>query len=489
MKDRFPCLIAIVGLVCVVSGFAASAAVKNQGSVPARPNFLLIISDDLNDWITPMKGHPEAKTPALETIAARGVTFMNAQSPAPLCNPSRTAFMSGKRPSTTGIYHNQQTWMKYIPRGLCINDYIRQHGFKSYGAGKIYHYRNYRADEWDEVFYVSDDTLPRSVADRCPGPHGYRMFTDGAPQGPYQEQRAESALVDAKSVSWCIDKLKTTNRFFMTCGIHRPHTPWDVPKKYFDLYPAGSVALPKLLTNDLSDVPPAGVAMANPTGMHPRVLQAGVWQDRVRAYLAAVSYMDAQVGRLIEALDNSAHRDNTIVVFVGDNGWHLGQKEHWGKTTLWANGASVPMIWAVPGMTRGSLCEHGVDLMCIYPTVCEFAGVPLPKHVEGISIKPLIENPAAKWAQPGISTMYKDNHTLVTADWRYIRYADGSEELYNRKADPLEWTNLAAKAELASVKKELAGFLPKVNADSVPSEDPAKKKKKKKGKAAAVRGE
>ena len=312
-------------------------------------NILLIVADDLNDWIGPMGGHPQAKTPNLDRLAARGVTFMNAQAPTPLCNPSRTAYMSGMRPSTTGIYDNQQRWMPHVGPGLCINDYLRKHGFTSLGAGKIYHYRNYKPEEWDEVVFATDDTLPNHPADRRPGPFGYRMFTEDAPQEPFNEKRAESELVDAQSVSWCIDKLnRQTNRFFMACGLHRPHTPWDVPKKYFDLYSVDTIELPRVLTNDLADVPAAGIAFAKPDGAHQAVLKAGIWKDRVRAYLAAISYADAQIGRLLDALDKSPHRDNTIIVFVGDNGWHLGEKEHWAKQTLWYEATRVPMIWVAP---------------------------------------------------------------------------------------------------------------------------------------------
>ncbi len=470
----------------VVAGLLGSWAAP--GAAPeTKPNILLIISDDLNNWIGPMGGHPQSQTPNLDKLAARGVTFRNAQCAAPLCNPSRTAFMSGMRPSTTGIYHNHQVWMPHIGRGLCINDYIRKFGYTSLGAGKIYHYRQYRPEEWDQVVFPTDDTLPNHPATRSPGPHGYRMFTEGEPQKPFEEKRAESVLADAQSVSWCVARLGEAKQpFFMTCGLHRPHTPWDVPKKYFDRFPLDTIQLPEVLTNDLADVAPQGREFANPGGVHVKILEMGLWKDRVRAYLAAICYADAQIGRLLDALDKSPYRDNTIIVFVGDNGWHLGQKEHWGKVTLWNEATRVPMIWVAPNVAKaGARCEQAVDLMSIYPTLCELAGVPRPKHVEGVSIKPLLANPAAEWTVPALTTMYKDNHSLVTADWRYIHYADGTEELYNERTDPREWTNVAAKPENAEVKKKLAKYLPAINAASVPAnEEPAKKKKK--GKKARV---
>ncbi|MGI8908917.1 MAG: sulfatase [Candidatus Sumerlaeaceae bacterium] len=466
--------------------FFPTASRCADNTTSSKPNILLIISDDLNDWIGPMGGHPQTQTPNLDKLASKGMMFRNAQCAAPLCNPSRTAFLSGMRPSTTGIYHNQQPWMPHIGPGKCLNDYIRTVGYQSLGAGKIYHYKQYREAEWDKVVFPTDDTLPKHPAKRSPGPFGYRMFTDGEPQKPSEEKRAESKLVDAQSVSWCIDRLGDANApFFMACGIHRPHTPFDVPKKYFDRFPLESIKLPKILETDLDDVPQQGKDFATTSGasegVHARIKRLGLWKDRVRAYLANVCYMDAQVGRLLDALEKSAHHKNTIIVFVGDHGWHLGEKEHWAKVTLWSEATRVPFIWVVPGMTEaGSQCDRPVDMMSIYPTVCELAGASVPNHVEGLSIKPLLKNPKAEWTTPSLCTMHRGNHTLLTEDWRYIHYADGTEELYNQKTDRNEWTNVAAKPEFADVKKQLAKYLPVKNAEPVAEKLEAAKKPKKK---------
>jgi arylsulfatase A-like enzyme len=453
-----------------------------------KPNVLLLIADDLNDWVGPNLGHPQTITPNLDKLAARGMTFRNAMCAAPLCNPSRTAFLSGMRPSTTGIYGNDQVWMPHIGRGLCLNDYVRKFGYTSLGCGKIYHYHNYREADWDNVVFYGDDTLPNHPAKRSPGPFGYRMFTEGPPTKEFEEQRAESKLVDYRSVSWAIDRLaEQKGPFFLACGVHRPHTPWDIPKKYFEMHPLENIELPAVLTNDLADVPPAGVAFARSGPVYQNILRLGLWKDRVRAYLAAVSYADAQLGRLLDALYKSPFRDNTIIIFVGDNGWHLGQKEHWGKVTLWNEATRVPMIWSVPGVTKGaSECMQAVDLMSIYPTVCELTGIPRPPHVEGVSIKSLLANSKAKWNQPALSTMLKGNHTLRTEEWRYIRYNDGSEELYNEKNDPHEWTNLANKPGMGEIKAKLAKYLPATNAAPVAV---TVKPGKKKGRKAAGDGE
>ena len=466
------------GLTLVLAaGTVASAATTD------KPNVLLIIADDLNDWVGPMGGHPQTKTPNLDKLAARGVTFMNAQTAAPICNPSRASFMTGRRPYTTGIYDNQQPAMPHIPRGVAINDYLRKFGYTSLGAGKIYHYQNYRAEDWDRVVFAADDTLPNHPAKRRPGPFGYRMFTEGKPGNEFNEQRPEEKLVDARTAAWCIDQLNTEHDkpFFMACGIHRPHTPWDVPKKYFDMHPLESIKLPKVLTNDLADVPPPGVDFAMPNGPHAAVVKAGLWQDRVRAYLAAISYCDAQVGRVVDALDRSKYRDNTIIIFVSDHGWHLGEKQHWAKSALWRQATRVPFIWVVPGLTKGGAkCDRAVDLTTIFPTICELTGSPIPSHAEGVSIKPLLAKPSAKWDRPAIVTHLKGNHAICTEEWRYIRYADGSEELYNEKRDPNEWVNEASNPKQAKVKAELAKFIPKNNAEPVAHEAEKTGKKGKK---------
>jgi arylsulfatase A-like enzyme len=204
-----------------------------------------------------------------------------------------------------------------------------------------------------------------------------------------------------------------------------------------------------------------------------------VWKDRVRAYLASVSYMDAQVGRMLDALEKSKHADNTIIIFVSDHGWHLGEKQHWAKSALWRQATRVPFIWVASGLTKpGTKSDRAVDTASIFPTVCELTGTPIPKHVEGISIKPLLANPKGEWKQPAITTYLQNNHAITTEDWRYIRYNDGTEELYNQKTDPNEWTNVAGKPENASVKKALAKFLPKVNAEPVAHSSGPKAKKK-----------
>jgi arylsulfatase A-like enzyme len=278
--------------------------------------------------------------------------------------------------------------------------------------------------------------------------------------------RADEQMPDHGTVSYCLKQLarKHDRPFFLACGITKPHLPFVVPRKYFDLHPLDGIQLPPFKKDDLDDVPPAGIKFAKPDGDHKRITEAGKWKEVVQAYRASISFCDAMVGRLLDGLEKSAFKDNTVIVLWSDHGWHLGEKLHWRKFALWEEATRSPLIWVVPGVTKPrSVCERTVDLMTIYPTLCDVCGVPAPKHLQGASIKGLLADPKAKWDSPAITTYRQDNHAIRTERWRYIRYANGDEELYDHDADPHEWTNLAKDARHASVKKELAKWLPKEN--------------------------
>ncbi|MFA7003290.1 MAG: sulfatase, partial [Verrucomicrobiia bacterium] len=300
----------------------------------------------------------------------------------------------------------------------------------------------------------------------------------------------DEAMPDYATVSYCLEQLqkKHDKPFFLACGIVKPHMSWSVPKKYFEMYPLDKIQLPKVRENDLDDVPPAGIAMAKPQGDHADILKSGRWKDAVQAYLATITFCDAMVGRLIEGFDKSAHKDNTIICLWSDHGWHLGEKQHWRKFALWEEATRAPYIWVVPGLTKpGGVCNRTVDYMQIYPTLCDLCGLPKPQHVEGESIRKLLADPAAMWEKPAITTWLYNNHAIRNEDWRYIRYANGDEELYHNSMDPLEWTNLANKSEYAKEKEELAKWLPKENKGgaSGKTKDPDKKARKAKKRAAA----
>lgn len=449
--------IAVLALVLGLGGLDPGGVAAGPSE---RPNVLFIAVDDLNHWVGHLGRNPQTVTPHLDRLAGWGVSFKRAYCAAPACNPSRTALMSGKRPSTTGIYHNPNEYRPHIKPEETLNSHFRAQGYYAAGAGKIYHGGGGRIDEWDDY--------------ARPGKGGgesgaYQRKAVGALRWA-QLKGGDDALGDYRTVSYCIDQLAKTHEkpFFLACGIFRPHLPWDVPKQYFDLHPLAEIQLPPHRPDDLEDLPPEGVKTAGAQGDHRRVLEAGTWKEAVRAYLASISYADAMLGRLLDAFEQSAYRNNTVIVLWGDHGWHLGEKEHWRKFALWEEATRAPLIWVVPGVTpRGEICGRTVDFMSIYPTLCELTGLPVPEHVEGVSIRRLLVDPGAAWDTPALTTHGFQRHSVRTEQWRYIRYQEGGEELYNHDEDPYEWTNLAEDPRYTDLKKTLAASFPRVNVPEV----------------------
>ncbi|MEZ5940111.1 MAG: sulfatase [Planctomycetaceae bacterium] len=440
----------------------ALMALTSVISAAERPNVLFIAVDDLNHWVGHLGRNPQSKTPHLDQLAAQGVSFTRANCAAPACNPSRAALMSGLRPSTTGVYDNGQDWKPVIDRSQTLTTQFLKAGYNVYGAGKIYHSQAHRDGEWTEYFQDKNVKLKRHESAPDDGVGGIKF---------YPLENPDEDMPDYRVVDYSIDVLnqKHDKPFFLAVGIVKPHMPFSVPKKYFDMFPLETIELPPHTQNDLADVPEAGIKMAKPTGDHAKMLESGRWKEAVQAYLATIAFADAQIGRLLQAVDKSGHREDTIVVLWSDHGWHLGEKEHWRKFALWEEATRTVFIWRVPGTTpSGVKCERPVDFMSIYPTLCELTNVDTPAHVEGVSIRSLLKNPEAKWDRPALTTYHKNNHSLRSERYRYIKYADGSEELYDHDADPLEWHNLANRPELDSVKAELSRFIPERNVDELP---------------------
>ena len=284
---------------------------------------------------------------------------------------------------------------------------------------------------------------------------------------------------DFKVSTWAVGELKKEHEkpFFIAYGLFRPHLPWYAPKKYFDLYPVDKIKLPTIDANDLEDVPPLGQRMARPQGDHKKVTESDNWRRAVQGYLASISFADAQLGRVLDALDASPYRGNTVIVLWGDHGWHLGEKLHWRKFTLWEEATKAPLMFVAPGVTKpGGRSHRTVDFMDIYPTLVELCGLPERKELEGKSIVPLLKDPSAEWNRPALTTHGRENHTIRTERWRYIRYRDGGEELYDHDVDPLEWKNLAEDSKYDKVKEELAAWLPKKNVPDAPSGNRRRKK-------------
>ena len=451
---RLFCLVlpSVVALLSAILPAGARAA----DAPPQKPNVLFIAIDDLRDWVGYFGRNPQVKTPNFDRLSKMGVSFNRAYCASPVCNPSRAALMSGLRLSTSGVYENNIDFRPIIAPDKMLTTAFRNAGYIVQGAGKIYHEAYRRDSEWDD-YLQREGGNPKVPAGQSDGVGGIKFAALDC---------KDEDIPDWTIADYGIAALakKHDKPFFLAVGFHKPHMPWNVPRKWFDLFPLASIQLPPHLDNDLDDVPPAGVRMAHPQTDHEPMVKSGRWKEAVQAYLATIAYCDMNLGRLLDAYEKSPERANTILCLWSDHGWHLGEKSHWRKFALWEEATRAPFIWIVPGVTKpGTICERTIDYMGIFPTLTELCGIPTPKHVEFESFRALLADPTAAWDKPAITTYRYKNHTVRTAGWRYIRYANGDEELYDETKDSNEYVNLATKPEFAAKKTELAKFLPKTD--------------------------
>ncbi len=458
------------GLGCLSAWLPAC---RTSPELRSRPNVLFVSLDDLNDWIEPLGGHPQAQTPHLARFAREAVTFTNAYCANPACNPSRTAIMTGLSPHRSGVYSNYQDWREVITDHKSIGRYFRDHGYYSTGAGKIFHYHMVDPDCWDEYWPSQENNmpaeyipLPGQTINMPPFENMYMMF-DWAPL-----DIDDPIMGDYQSVEYVTKQLERDHDrpFFLACGIYRPHLPWYVPQKYFDMFPIEAIDLPRVLENDLDDLSDRAIDIAHRGGgYHEHVLQAGQWKNAVQGYLASIAFCDAMVGLLLDALAKSPYADNTVVVLWSDHGWGLGQKEHWRKFAMWEHILKAPLMIKAPkgspglpgGSRRGGRCERVVSLQDIYPTLVELCGLPSRGDaIDGRSLVPLLEDPSAEWSYPAVSSYDFGEFSIRTERWRYTVYIDGSEELYDHAHDPDEWHNLAGDPRYAEVRREMARHIP-----------------------------
>jgi arylsulfatase A-like enzyme len=301
----------------------------------------------LNDWIGCLGGHPQARTPNLDRLAKRGVLFTRAYCAAPSCNPSRASLMTGILPSTSGVYHNSQPWRPAMPKAVTLPQHFTQHGYWSAGSGKIYHGRYPDPASWQTYF---PDQKKNKPVDPLPAKRPVNGFAKKAHFDWGPVAKSPKAMGDYQVADWIIGQLNREHDkpFFLACGIYRPHLPWYVPQKYFDLFNESKIQLPPTIKDDLKDVPAAGVKMAKPQGDHAKVSKHNQWQKAVHGYLASIAFADEQVGRVLSALEKSPHAANTIIVLWTDHGWHLGEKQHWRKFTLWERAGRTPVMFVVP---------------------------------------------------------------------------------------------------------------------------------------------
>jgi len=401
--------VALIGLSIIQAGCNISDKRKQDSNpnIIEKPNVLFVSLDDLNNWIEPLGGHPQAKTPYLNAFVDESVNFTKAYCPSPSCNPSRTAILSGQHTYTSGVYSNYQDWREVLKDYKGIGLYFRENGYYSAGAGKIYHYHMVDSSCWDEYWPSQKQNMPREYMPQrevdFKEKYGRDPATDYTVNMPYFTNMykmfdwagldiPDSLMADYKSVDWISNKLNEDfeKPFFLACGIYRPHVPWYVPQKYFDMFPLEQIELPKTLENDLDDVGTRVKEIAIRGGdYHKHVLESGKWEEAVQAYLASIAFCDAMFGKLMNSLSNSKYAKNTVVVVWSDHGWQLGEKNHWRKFALWENLVQSVLMIKVPegaaGLTsvsaNGKSCDRVVSLMDIYPSLIDLCGLPT-KNIE-----------------------------------------------------------------------------------------------------------
>lgn len=456
-------------------------------TLASKPHVLFLCVDDMRDWVNCLGGYRgTVHTPNIDRLAKRGMLFTNAHCASPKCAPSRTAILTGLRPSTTGLYDNSHWWLPNLPDAVTIPRQFRRHGYRVVGAGKIFHHTagNHPPNQWDEFRKLTFQEDPWFRASRTNYPWSKHTpfpaaFPFSGVKGLGHENDwgalpiADHEYDDARTTEFAVRFLQTRSRgsapFFLACGLFRPHLPWYVPKKYFDLYPIEKIVLPSVPANDLDDVPAAGLRFAEDRRSDFKsIREAGQWKQAIRAYLASITCADARLGRVLDALDQSPHADNTIIVFWSDHGWHLGEKQHWHKSTLWEEATRVPFIISAPGI-RSGICRRPVSLLDLFPTMNELAGLEsIPAH-DGVSLVPLLRDPQCEWRRPAVIEFRRGNAAVRSDRYRYIRYADGGEELYDHHTDPHEWRNLAGSSHHAGIRKKLADWIPQKWAPSAPT--------------------
>lgn len=454
-----------VWVVCAVTAVSLAAEKPSE-----QPHVLFIAIDDQNDWIGCLGGHPQVQTPHIDKLAVRGTLFTNAHCQAPLCNPSRTSLLTGKRPETTGIYGLAPSFraVDSLKNLVSLPQHMRRNGYKNYTTGKIYHGpigRGKMDDEFDVI--GPGGGVGVKPAQKLVKTPSNNPLVDWGTFPHRDEDKGDWQITD-----WAIKQLEGPHSqpFFLSVGYFLPHVPCYVTQKWYDLYPSETLKLPPVQRQDRDDTPRFSwyLHWKLPEPRLKFLEESQQWANLVRSYLASTSFVDAQIGRLLEALERSGHAKNTVIVLWSDHGWHLGEKLITGKNTLWDRGTKVPLIFAGPGVSAGVKCNRPAELLDIYPTLIELCGLPAVVGLEGHSLGPQLRDATAPREWPAITTHNAGNHGIRTENWRYIRYADGSEELYDMRRDPHEWTNLAGHPKHIGNKEAMKKWLPAKSAAPAP---------------------
>ncbi len=459
-------------LLLLLSGITAAAD---------RPNVIFFAVDDMNDWSTPL-GSNMARTPNLDRLAMKGVTFTNAHTAGIYCSPSRSAIFTGRYAFTTGVYENEIYYVDH-PEYQPLQVAFQKGGYRVFGTGKLFHHPEGCIDPrgWDE-FHVRNqrqketgwpmDSWGHGAPLPDPYPHSkYNQMAQNWSGRPFMEvgpipNEREAEMADSIRTQWAIDVISREHDrpFFLGLGLYAPHFPNYAPRRFFDLYPLEDIRLPAYLENDLDDIP--GIArrphLARKQRIHDKLVEWGEVEKMIQGYLACITYADHQLGRVLDALEQSPHADNTIIVFWSDHGYAQGQKGHWGKHTLWERTSHVPFFWAGPGIARNQKTDYTASLIDIYPTLARLCGLPVDPGLEGESLVPVLQDPTIDTNRNVLLPHdHPGSYAVINRDWRYIHYRDGSEELYDLARDEHEWHNLAADPAYDAAKATLQAAAPR----------------------------
>jgi Arylsulfatase A and related enzymes len=479
----------VTGVALASTGWTAEGGPQQR----ERPyNVLVILIDDHGPFLHDvLNARSPVHTPSMQRLARRGTWFTRAYADSPACCPARTALLTGVHAAKSGVYYNNQAYRRAsgsIARVENLTQHFLRNGYLTAGYGKIAHNRflEDEADAFTPGYYKmfnrrgdvrrTDSDLRNFI---LPGSE-VGMWTSGWSWGvlpdDWDRDDPEKQQQDTQQASRTIEFLQQAHErpFMVACGFWRPHVSWTVPKRYFDRFPLESIELPAgFRADDLEDLPPAARWLATHRGEHDYIVKNGLWKQCLQAYYASIAYVDEQIGRVLDALERSPHRDNTIVVFTADNGWHTGEKNHWSKFYLSELGCRVVMSISVPGFAP-QVVNTPVGHIDLYPTLASLCGLPGPAthRLDGVDLTPVLAGERVDRGGPVLSTYGPECHSVRDDRFRYTRYRDGTEELYDHEQDPHEWNNLAGDSRFAAVKAHLATFLPERSAPEVEPANP-----------------
>jgi iduronate 2-sulfatase len=456
------------GLFALLTGCASSPPTRAIPG-PGRPNVLFIAVDDMNNDLGTY-GNPQVKSPNIDALAARGVRFDRAYNQFPFCSPSRSSLMTGLRPARTKVSNLSYHFRRGLPNVVTLPQAFRNNGYFAARVGKIYHYGNPGdigtnglddPPSWEKVVNPRGRDKDEEKLIEFKGPK--RAL--GSSLGVLAAEGTDEEQTDGKVANEAI-KLMEESRgrpFFVAAGFFRPHCPYVAPKKYYELYPLDQITVPSFTADMASKFLPSALASTKPWP-YLGATEAEA-REAKRGYYATISFVDAQIGRLLAALDRMGLRDNTLVVFWSDHGYSLGEHGLWMKKSLFEESARSPLIFAGPGVPKGKASPRTVEFVDIYPTLADLAGLAAPKDLDGVSLRPLLENPTAAWTRPAFTEVEGggSGRSVRTERWRYTEWAEGKNgaELYDHDADAKEMRNLATDAAFAPVVAELKQLLAK----------------------------